>query len=122
MPTWYYFSRPTHLAFHDFTLHKTPPKNLKSLLGLGLKFIPTPSNTNSWSKIKSSGLDRLKRSLHLRFHFATKATNNTEDDTKYDPKLYVPSSWSPPPWTYPKLLLDERLGMFSDQLSRKFKR
>jgi hypothetical protein len=122
MPTWYYFSRPTHLAFHDFTLHKTPPKNLKSLLGLGLKFIPTPNNTNSWSKIASSGLERLKRSLHLRFHFASHTTTNTKDDTEYDPKLYVPSSWSPPHWTYPKLLLDERLGMFSDCLSRKFRR
>ena len=44
-PTWYYFSRPSHLAFHDFTQQKQPPKNLRSLLGLGLKFIPTPHLT-----------------------------------------------------------------------------
>ena len=25
-PTWYYFSRPSHLAFHDFTQQKQPPK------------------------------------------------------------------------------------------------
>ena len=27
-PTWYYFSRPSHLAFHDFTRRKQPAKNL----------------------------------------------------------------------------------------------
>jgi hypothetical protein len=118
MPTWYYFSRPTHLAFHDFTLHKMPPKNLKSLLGLGLKFIPTPTNTNNWSKIKTSGLERLKRSLRLRFYFANNPTNNTEDKTDYDPKTYVPSSWSPPHWTYLKFLLDERIQLFSDRFHR----
>ena len=48
-PTWYYFSRPSNLTFHDFTKKHKPPKNLLSLLGLGLKFIPTPSLTNSWS-------------------------------------------------------------------------
>ena len=48
-PTWYYFSRPSNLTFHDFTKKHKPPKNLWSLLGLGLKFIPTPSLTNSWT-------------------------------------------------------------------------
>ena len=28
-----------------------PPNNLKSLLGLGLKFIPTPRRTTSWSQL-----------------------------------------------------------------------
>ena len=48
-PTWYYFSRPSHLAFHDFTKKHKPQKNLCSLLGLGLKFIPSPTLTNSWT-------------------------------------------------------------------------
>ena len=47
-PTWYYFSRPSHLAFHDFIQSKQPANNLRSLLGLGLKFIPTPRCTNTW--------------------------------------------------------------------------
>ena len=38
-PTWYYFSRPSHLAFYDFTQQKQRPTNLRSLLGLGLKII-----------------------------------------------------------------------------------
>ena len=57
MPTWYYFSRPSNMAFHDFTKRHKPQKNLRSLLGLGLKFIPTPSLTNSWSRLKKSSYD-----------------------------------------------------------------
>ena len=53
MPTWYYFSRPSNMAFHDFTKRHKPQKNLRSLLGLGLKFIPTPSLTNCWSRLKN---------------------------------------------------------------------
>ena len=72
MPTWYYFSRPSNMAFHDFTKRHKPQKNLRSLLGLGLKFIPTPSLTNCWSRLKQSSYERLFRSVHLRFHFAGK--------------------------------------------------
>ena len=36
MPTWYYFSRPFNMAFHDFTKRHKTQKNLRSLLGLGL--------------------------------------------------------------------------------------
>ena len=56
------------MAFNDFTNRHKPQKNLRSLLGLGLKFIPTPSLTNSWSRLKKSSYDRLFRSVHLRFH------------------------------------------------------
>ena len=72
MPTWYYFSRPSNMPFHDFTKQHKPPKKLRSLLGRGLEFIPTPSLTNSWSRLKKSSYDRLFHSVHLRFHFAGK--------------------------------------------------
>ena len=85
-PTWYYFSRPSHLAFHDFTRSKQPAKNLRSLLGLGLKFIPIPRCTNTWKKLKELSMPKFQRAIHLRFHFAR--TNSTPDDT-YDPKIYV---------------------------------
>ena len=57
-PTWYYFSRPSHLAFHDLTRRKQPAKNLRSLLGFCLKFIPTPRCTNTWKKIKESSMPK----------------------------------------------------------------
>ena len=111
MPTWYYFSRPSKMAFHDFTKRHKPQKNLRSLLGLGLKFIPTPSLTNCWSRLKQSSYDRLFRSVHLRFQFAGKPPS--EGTTTYDPKLYVHSTWTPP--------LEERLTRFSSALNKLFK-
>ena len=93
-PTWYYFSRPSHLAFHDFTKKTLTTKTLCSLLGLGLKFIPTPTLTNSWTRILSKSYNRLFRSVHLRFHFAGKPLN--EGSTTCDPKMYVHSKWTPP--------------------------
>ena len=119
MPTWYYFSRPSNMAFHDFTKRHKPQKNLRSLLGLGLKFIPTPSLTNCWSRLKQSSYDRLFRSVHLRFHFAGKPPS--EGTTTYDPKIYVHSTWTPPHWTIPPIALEERLTRFSSALNNLFK-
>ena len=115
MPAWYYFSRPSNMAFHDFTKRHKPQKNLRSLLGLGLEFIPTPSLTNCWSRLKQSSYERLFRSVHLRFHFAGKPPS--EGTTTYDPKIYVHSTWTPPHWTIPPIALEERLTRFSSALS-----
>ena len=119
MPTWYYFSRPSNMAFHDFMKQHKPQKNLQSLLGLGLKFIPTPSLTNCWSQLKQSSYDRLFCSVHLRFHFAGKPPS--EGTTTYDPKIYVHSTWTPPHWTMPLIALEERLTRFSSALNKLFK-
>ena len=59
-PTWYYFSQPSHLAFHNFTQQKQPAKNLHSLLGLGLKFILTPRCTNKWNKLKETSMPQFQ--------------------------------------------------------------
>ena len=119
MPTWYYFSRPSNMAFHDFTKRHKPQKNLRSLLGLWLKFIPTPSLTNSWSRLKKSAYDRLFRSVHLRFHFAGKP--HSEGTTTYDPKMYIHLTWTPPHWTIPPIALEECLSRFSSALNKLFK-
>ena len=102
-------------------LHKKTQtrKNLQSLLGVGLKFIPTPSLTNSWSRLRKSSYDRLFRSIHLRFHFAGKLPS--KGTTSYDPKLYVQSKWTPPHWTIPPIALEERLSRFSTALNKLFK-
>ena len=39
MPTFDYYHRPSNKAFTNLTTKLTPPMNLRSLLGLGLKFI-----------------------------------------------------------------------------------
>ena len=119
MPTWYYFSRPSNMAFHDFTKRHKPQKNLRSLLELGLKFIPTPSLTNCWSRLKKLSYDRQFRSVHLRFHFAGKPPS--EGTTTYDPKIFVHSTWKPPHWTIPPVALEERLSRFASALNELFK-
>ena len=118
-PSWYYFARPSHLAFHDFTQQKQPAKNLRSLLGLGLKFIPTPRCTNTWTKLKETSMPRLQRAIHLRFHFAGSETSSNET---YDPKMYVRSNWTPPYWTLPPIVLQQRLDKFATTLNKLFKR
>ena len=118
-PTWYYFSRPSHLAFHDFTQSKQPAKNLRSLLGLGLKFIPTPRYTNTWKKLRELSMPKFTRAIHLRFHFP--GTNTTQDDT-YDPKLYVRSNWTPPHLSMPPVVMTKRLENFSNTLGKLFKK
>ena len=118
-PTWYYFSRPSHLAFHNFTQQKQPAKNLRSLLGLGLKCIPTPRRTNTWAKLKETSMPKLQRAIHLRFHFA--GTTTSSNDT-YDPKMYVCSNWTPPYWTLPPVVLKGLLDKFATTLNKLFKK
>ena len=118
-PTWYYFSHPSHLAFHDFTQQKQPARNLHSLWGLGLKFIPTPHHTNTWEKLKQTSMPKFQQAIHLRFHFA--GTNPSPNDI-YDPKMYVCSNWTPPHWTLPPIVLKECLNKFSDKQDKLFKK
>jgi hypothetical protein len=92
MPAWYYFDRPSHLAFHDLTTSVSPPKNLRSLLGLGLKFCPTPRFT---TYNLNPTLNRFKRDLWLKTFFAGSPLEAN------DSKMYVKSSWTPPDWNIP---------------------
>ena len=101
------------------TKKKQPAKNLRSLLGLGLKFIPTPRCTNTWTKLKETSMPKLQRAIHLRFHFAGSETSS--NDT-YDPKIYVRSNWTPPYWTLPPIVLQQRLDKFATTLNKLFKR
>ena len=84
-----------------------------------MKFIPTPSLPNSWSRLRKSSYDRLFRSVHLRFPFAGKPPS--EGSTTYDPKMYVHSTWTPPHWTIPPIAQVERLSRFSTALNKLFK-
>ena len=118
-PTWYYFSRLSHSAYHDFTQSKQLPKKFRSLLGLGLKFIPTPRYTNTWKKLRDLSMPKFTRAIHLRFHFA--GTNTTQDDT-YNPKIYVRSNWTPPHWTMRPVVMTKRLENFSNTLGKLFKK
>ena len=95
MPAWFYFDRPNNLAFHDLTTLITPPSNLRSLLGLGHKFCPTPRFTTSC--IDDTFL-RFHHDYYCKIFYAGKEFSG--NDT-YDPKMYVNSKWTPPDWMMP---------------------
>jgi hypothetical protein len=49
-----YLLKAGNTAFHDLTKQKSLPPAAASLLGLSLKFIPTPHHSPSWSKVEPS--------------------------------------------------------------------
>ena len=113
--------RPTNKAFHDLTTEISPPPNLRSLLGLGLKFIPTPYNTTSFNSLykPSYGIAHIERSLRLHCFFLH--TGKPPDDTEFNEKLHVPSDWNPPDRLFPTLI-QNRLKNFTIKLYQLFKR
>jgi hypothetical protein len=58
------------MAFHDLTTRLKPPKNLRSLLGLNLKFAPNPGRNASWATIKKDFLPRFDRDLRVKVFMA----------------------------------------------------
>ena len=89
LPAWFYFDRPNNLAFHDLTITCTPPANLRSLLGLGHKFCPTP-------RFSSSCVADFFSCFHHTFYWKILyACKDFGGDTTYDPQTYVNSKWTP---------------------------
>jgi hypothetical protein len=89
MPSWYYFNKPHNTAFHDLTTTINTPTNLKSFLGLGLKFIPTPRYTthNITDTIK-----RFTKDIFCKVYFKDNDKPDEEDDgDEYDKDFYVKS-------------------------------
>jgi hypothetical protein len=86
MPTWYYFTKPTNSACHNLCTETQPPYNYRALLGLSLKFIPTPRYTNSRSLIEWT--DRFRQDLFTKIFMA--------HTTSQIPRLFIRSDWVPP--------------------------
>ena len=116
MSVWYYFPRPTNLTFHDLTPGKIMPPAAKSLLGLSMKFIPTPKFT-SHQMIPS--LDRFQRDLVVKTYWVGDESLESLTKTDEAPKLYVRSKWTPPPWDIPKEL-DQRIPNFRRAITQRF--
>jgi hypothetical protein len=108
MHPWDYFSRPSNMAFHDLSSVLKPPKNLRSLLGLSLKFIPSPTVNVPWKAFEEHTFARFDRELKVKVFMA-----DHEDDGTYNPDLYVKSRWAPPPWKIP-LEITRRLHSFKE--------
>ena len=124
MSLFQYFNRPTNLAFHDLTTRLSPPKNLRSLLGLGLKFIPTPPKTTLLSQLHSEkgAFPRLHRSIDLRcFFIDSPPLNPNAPSPDYNPRMYVASTWEPPFSNVPPSLSD-RLCQLETTVAPHFRR
>ena len=90
-----YFSQPANLAFHDLTPNKQLPKIAQTVLGLNLKFIPTPSTT---TYDLTGNFARFERDFNLKVFFGMEETS--ADDIRIEkehlPKLYIKSDWVVP--------------------------
>jgi hypothetical protein len=83
-----YFLRASNSTFHDLMSNQSLPTTAASLLGLGLKFIPTPGHSPSAEEISPS-LDCIEQDIGLKTYFAG------QDDGGYS-KLRAKSIWRPP--------------------------
>jgi len=132
MPSYHYFNRPTTNAFHDLTSYIKPPMNLRSLLGLNSKFIPTPRYNTPWQHLQNNTLPRFERSFRLKAFFAYKHNgsdlvetwNDLDNEGKkvitpdehFNPRLHVPSDWEPPPECPFPPPLERRINDFTNKL------
>jgi hypothetical protein len=78
------------MAFHDLTTGLNPPRNIRSLLGLNLKFIPTPTRSTQWSKFEEEILPGFSQDLKVKVFMA-----GQEKDPDYNPKMYIKSECTP---------------------------
>ncbi|CAJ1951530.1 unnamed protein product [Cylindrotheca closterium] len=120
------------MTFHDLTTTLTPSYDLHPLLGLGHKFIPIPRYSNGPRELlrqfdRTTTLVRLDRAIRIRCFFAdqhpTNANPETDNNTdrQYNPRMYVPSDWEPPRFTYPAIV-QRRLNNFCNAILEKFVR
>jgi hypothetical protein len=84
-----YFLKASNSTFHDLTQDHALPHMAASLLGMGLKFIPTPGISTKAEDISPS-LDCIEWDISLKTFFA-----GWSDDENYS-MLSAKSTWRPP--------------------------
>ena len=84
------------MAFHNLTSKIKPPKNLRTLLGLSLKFIPCPHYNTPWATYENVTLPHLNHDFCIKAYMADKLDLNDEDENPFNARLYVRSEWNPP--------------------------
>lgn len=83
MPNWLYTSIPDNRSFHNLCTFLTIPKRTKSLIGLGLNFCPTPTNTTA-----AFDSARFRRDIYTKYFFSG-------SQSTFVPKLYIRTNWQP---------------------------
>jgi hypothetical protein len=89
-----YFSAPANLAFYDLTPDKRIPNIAKSVLGLNLKFIPTPKSTTS---NLSQSFNQFRQDMWLKTFFGVEGVTATDihEEMENQPKMYLKTGWMP---------------------------
>ena len=106
-----YFAQVNKLAFHDLTENGELPIAANQLLGLGLKYIPTPRINITQEDVDRS-LTRFERDMGLRVFFS----GDDNDDNSYDPStLRSSSKWRAP---LPPREIDNRICNFQHEIER----
>lgn len=120
------------MAFHDLTTILKPPKNLRSLLGLSLKFIPNPRHNVPWADYKYKTLQRFERDLKVKTFMIDKILADeaaaaddpdADPDDDYNPRMYARSDWVPPEKAFPfPRELPRRIAKFTAHLKSLVKK
>ena len=106
-----YFPLVQKLAFHDLTSTNKLPPTANQLLGLGLKFIPTPRINITKTELENT-TERFERDIGLKIYFTG------DESTDYDPTtLRGKSKWRAP---LPPLEIDTRIQRFTKQIEQTF--
>ena len=113
MPSWLYFTRCRHIAFHNLCVDPSiVSRPMKSLLALGLSFIPRSHRTKG---PRSVDRERFQRDCDTRLFFAG-------DNTLFQRRrLFVRSAWRPDQRHIPKGF-SGRISTFCDAVAREFRR
>jgi hypothetical protein len=82
-----------------------------TLLGLGLKFIPTPK-VNTSPEEQDTTLSRFERDFSLKVFFA-----GDTDDASTSNTLRIKSNWRPPP---PSRVIETKVHRFNKAISSSF--
>jgi hypothetical protein len=106
-----YFPPVSNLAFHNLTTGDILPPMANTLLGLGLKFIPTPKINTSPDE-QTTTLKRFERDFSLKVFFAGDTDNSPTSNN-----LQVKSNWRPLP---PPQVIKTRIRRFSNAISSSF--
>ena len=106
---------PSNMAFHDLTPDQSAPPNAQALLGLGSKFVCTPSKT-------TGDLSKTFRRFECDFFIKVIFAGDDEmlsDDNLDRSKLYVKSKWEPQPGDVP-FWCSQRLSRFFARVQNLF--
>ncbi len=110
-----YFTPVKNLTFHDLTTGNILPASSNSLLGLGLKFIPTPKY-NITNKILDVSLSRFERDIGLKVFFSGDPTDSYDTSSNTN-TLRIKSIWRAP---FPPQEIDTRIEHFCRAIRNSF--